>query len=359
MADCAPPDHHSSKLVLGALLTAGMLISYIPQQWKIIKLKSSEGLSPWTLFASGLASTCTVLNVVILSLHTMTCCKQFSAGQCAENIMGVVQVSVQWVALYLIILLFVVYFPSAEKRVFGVPDSLSATQRRIIGTDATFSIPDSSPNTPNRSSDETLPFLATHRRGGVLSKPYKTTLTILFLLIAFLLTALALTLFFCLSKRFGINHPTTRTYASVLGLASMGLSTIQFLPQIWQTYSSKQVGALSIPTMLMQCPGSFLFAFSLWMQPGTNVTSYLSYLCGGTCQGILLFLAIYYSRNKQEKVEVIAESLAEDAVEPISPLVAQSAPPRRVRNASAQKNLEWRNSFVPSSALDQGGIVRV
>lgn len=60
-------------------------------------------------------------------------------------------------------------------------------------------------------------------------------------------------------------------YAGILGLISTAFSTVQFLPQIVHTWREGKVGALSIPTLAMQAPGSFLFVYSLMLQPGTNM----------------------------------------------------------------------------------------
>lgn len=57
------------------------------------------------------------------------------------------------------------------------------------------------------------------------------------------------------------------------------------------------VGALSIPAMLMQTPGSFLFCYTIAMSPGTNFTSWITYFVGGCLQGILLILCIRYHWN--------------------------------------------------------------
>ncbi|KAJ2822230.1 hypothetical protein GGI24_004003 [Coemansia furcata] len=62
----------------------------------------------------------------------------------------------------------------------------------------------------------------------------------------------------------------TRTWASLLGLFSLCLTCLQFFPQIIKTWRSGNVGALSIPMMLMQTPGGFVFAYSIAIRPGVN-----------------------------------------------------------------------------------------
>ena len=53
--------------------------------------------------------------------------------------------------------------------------------------------------------------------------------------------------------------------------------------------------------MIIQCPGSFLFVYSLYIQAGTDWTSYISYLFSACLQGILLGIClVWYFRDKRE-----------------------------------------------------------
>ena len=63
-------------------------------------------------------------------------------------------------------------------------------------------------------------------------------------------------------------------FAEILGLTSVCVGLVQFLPQLYQTYMAGSIGALSIPTMLVQVPGSFLLAWFLACQPATNFTTW-------------------------------------------------------------------------------------
>jgi hypothetical protein len=56
----------------------------------------------------------------------------------------------------------------------------------------------------------------------------------------------------------------------------------------------KKVASLSIPMMCLQSPGSFLFAYSLAVRPGTNWSSWITYLCTGILQAVLLGMCIVW-----------------------------------------------------------------
>lgn len=97
----------------------------------------------------------------------------------------------------------------------------------------------------------------------------------------------------------------TQRWADLLGTVAGGLACVQYVPQIIYTYRLGDVKSLSILTMLVQTPGSFLFAFSLWQRVGTEGWStWLVYIVTGALQGVLLFLAItYYMRGRETAKE--------------------------------------------------------
>jgi len=87
----------------------------------------------------------------------------------------------------------------------------------------------------------------------------------------------------------------TQAWANFLGTVAGLLATIQYVPQIWYTYRLGDVKSLSVITMLIQVPGAFLFAFSLWQRVGWDGWStWAVYVVTGILQGNLLGLAIFY-----------------------------------------------------------------
>lgn len=78
------------------------------------------------------------------------------------------------------------------------------------------------------------------------------------------------------------------------------LAILQYAPQIYKTYKSRLVGALSLGTMAIQVPGSVLFVISLLLSPGTNWTSWLAYAVTGGMQGALLVICILWKRRQKQ-----------------------------------------------------------
>lgn len=91
-------------------------------------------------------------------------------------------------------------------------------------------------------------------------------------------------------------------WAEILGVMATVFGAIQYLPQIWTTYCERDVGSLSIPMMLIQTPGSFLFATSLAMRLGIKGwSSWGLFLVTGTLQGGLLTMGIIFEIRKRQK----------------------------------------------------------
>jgi uncharacterized protein with PQ loop repeat len=96
------------------------------------------------------------------------------------------------------------------------------------------------------------------------------------------------------------DNSYTKLWADGLGLVSMMLASVQYIPQIYRTWKRKSVGALSIPMMLIQTPGSFLFVYTLAIRPGVRWTTWIVFLVTGSLQGILLVMCIcWYYRAKR------------------------------------------------------------
>ena len=84
-------------------------------------------------------------------------------------------------------------------------------------------------------------------------------------------------------------------WANVLGIMATVLAGIQYLPQIYTTYTLKHVGSLSIPMMCIQTPGGVLFAVSLFARLGWGGWStWMIYVLTAIMQGIVLTMGIYY-----------------------------------------------------------------
>ena len=127
------------------------------------------------------------------------------------------------------------------------------------------------PSTPQRMASLSLPFVEPPP-GLKPSLSYIRAISVIsVLLVYFIVVFLVALLVTSLDRRQPDANGAAVVYAGILGLISTFFSAVQFLPQIVHTWREKKVGALSVGMLAMQAPGSFLFVYSLMLQPGTNM----------------------------------------------------------------------------------------
>ena len=82
-------------------------------------------------------------------------------------------------------------------------------------------------------------------------------------------------------------------WANTLGIFATALAAVQFLPQLVTTWRLQAAGSLSVPTMFIQTPGSFVWAGSLAARLGpAGWSTWGIYLVTGCLQGGLLAMCI-------------------------------------------------------------------
>ena len=100
--------------------------------------------------------------------------------------------------------------------------------------------------------------------------------------------------------------------ATALGVFAAVLACIQYIPQIWTTWKLQHVMSLSIPMMLIQTPGSFVFATSLAIRLGSaGWSAWGVYIVTGCLQGCLLFMAIKFELRDRKKSRLATEQATE------------------------------------------------
>jgi len=96
---------HCSKLaspnipafILSVVILLGILISYLPQHYRIIARRSSEGLSPLFVLLGTTSSSFALFNILCLptSQKDIACCSEISRFACLSALLGIAQVAVQ------------------------------------------------------------------------------------------------------------------------------------------------------------------------------------------------------------------------------------------------------------------------
>ncbi|KAL2257573.1 hypothetical protein VTK26DRAFT_9464 [Humicola hyalothermophila] len=235
------------NLIVSILIVIGMLISYLPQHFRIIKRRTSEGISPYFVLLGTTSATSAFANILLLpkSRQDVACCKELEAFHCVAGLLGIAQLGVQWVSFTFIFVLFLVFF------------------RYHYEEEAAL--------------DEDHP--------GWRTALWVASLTLLHGLAVIIVTGILST----------VAKDQLANWANVLGVMAALLAAVQYIPQIWTTYHLKHVGSLSIPMMFIQTPGGYLFAISLFVRLGwAGWSSWGIFVLTATMQGVLLCLALYY-----------------------------------------------------------------
>ncbi|CAG8545983.1 4909_t:CDS:2 [Ambispora gerdemannii] len=274
-------EHKDIDVAIGVFIACGLLVSYLPQHYRIIRIKSSEGLSPWFLLLGTLSGTSSLYNMIILQYRIVECCAYVSSGECFKNTLGVFQIGLQWL-MFTIVYPFWLFIDDAVD--FIVFDPKMFNLYRFILFLAYF--PEHRKLTPY------IPHLHYGNPPSTRSLEWRISLGVAITVTTHFLFVSAISIY--LLNFYNGSSQAAEYWADFLGVASMLLASVQYLPQIWRTWRRKTVGALSIPMMLMQTPGSFLFVYSLAVRPGTNWTSWIVFLVTGCLQGILLVMCIVW-----------------------------------------------------------------
>jgi len=274
MADGGCTPHHdwfNALLTMG--LCVGIIISYAPQHYRIISAKSSEGLSPVFLLLGSTSSAAGMWNMITLQWGIAKCCRVVSWGSCAEMTAGIVQLSIQWFGFTLVFILYMKYYPDHLKYI-----------------ESSASSPLLQPKRPIKSAE------------------WRLSQVLAWVTFGHLVFIAATTIFFLSSAA---PSPTPNVplpsqivqWARFLGVTSAILAGIQYAPQLIHTYRHKVVGALSIPMMCIQTPGSILMITSIALRPGTNWTSWITFLVAMIMQGSLLVMCIIW-KIRQERLGI-------------------------------------------------------
>eukprot|EP01103_Thecamoeba_quadrilineata_P016816 TRINITY_DN5745_c0_g1_i1.p1 TRINITY_DN5745_c0_g1~~TRINITY_DN5745_c0_g1_i1.p1 ORF type:complete len:180 (+),score=14.94 TRINITY_DN5745_c0_g1_i1:412-951(+) len=85
-------------------------------------------------------------------------------------------------------------------------------------------------------------------------------------------------------------------FTDFLGIFSVCVTIVMWLPQMYLTWRLKSPGTLSLLFLALQAPGSFI-AGCFQLAEGTRFQSWLPFFVTGIQQTILLGMCIYYTRK--------------------------------------------------------------
>ncbi|KAJ2689006.1 hypothetical protein IWW39_001810 [Coemansia spiralis] len=305
----------SQNTILTALLCVGTFLSYLPQHLKILKRRSSDGISPYFILLGTVGAGSNITNIILLQFIALQCCTVQTYGACVASLLGILQVVIQGSMFYITFVLYMSFFP-AQNKYEEVVDSAE-------------------PETDSESRPLLLPRGSSSR--GPASVEWQTAMWVAGAVV--LHAGICVFMSVLLVTVIGPYAAPTRTWASLLGLFSLCLTCLQFFPQIIKTWRSGSVGAISIPMMLMQTPGGFVFAYSIAIRPGVNWSSWISTFVAATLQCVLLVICLSFeaqakSQRALESTEATANDAAADAGASSSPAATAAAAEQASENTA-------------------------
>jgi uncharacterized protein with PQ loop repeat len=278
MSECPNvSDVTTGSLVLNILLMVAVAGSYVPQHVRIIRLRSSEGISPWYLLLGGMSSFCTFFNSLLKSLPLFGCVHRLGAKY-VIHLLAFFQLGLQLLSFSLIIVLYVVFFPAALKYI----------------NDPAHSLPSSTTDLTAPASDRPSAGLRLQR-----TQEWRNCLAMLATICSFIVVVSAMGL--------GVYAYGTvvKALMVVLSFLAIGLNITQYVPQILQVWRTKRIGAFSIPMMCIQTPGGVVMAAMLSQsESGRHWTAWVPFLVAALMQGILLVLCIMNRKNRPADMHV-------------------------------------------------------
>ena len=84
-----------------SVILIGLFFSYLPQHYRIIARRTSEGISPYFVLLGTTSGTAGFANILTVpgSRAAIGCCKELETFECTAGLLGVAQLGVQWLCV--------------------------------------------------------------------------------------------------------------------------------------------------------------------------------------------------------------------------------------------------------------------
>jgi uncharacterized protein with PQ loop repeat len=249
------------NIIVALLFILGIIGIYLPQYYKIYTKKSSYGLSNTFMILGNSATLLSSINSLIYYINAFPCS---SKQKCAQEFMGLAIIILQWILFLINYVMFVRYHPSSRDK-----EGMSWK----VGW------------------------------GFIVSN-------------VFGVCCLAITVGFLVKDQW--HYETSETsfgvWSDILEVLITCLFLLHYIPQIWETNRLKDIGSISLVSLGIMCPGSFIWTIFLASQ--SKITSnpnasqpqvWIPYLIVGIMQLVLLIMGIYYERMNKKRYDYLLQ----------------------------------------------------
>eukprot|EP01059_Diplonema_ambulator_P004648 TRINITY_DN1435_c4_g1_i1.p1 TRINITY_DN1435_c4_g1~~TRINITY_DN1435_c4_g1_i1.p1 ORF type:complete len:331 (+),score=77.73 TRINITY_DN1435_c4_g1_i1:52-993(+) len=265
-----PETGGAANEIIMAVLGLGTFLSYVPMIISVAQEKSSKGISLTSMLLVCVTNFASTVGVGLQNWQSVICCTQskWSTVQCLEGLNPIFLIAANIIGCIPIYVLCVVYL--------YLPGS-DAPENESQGSRSSFH----SSLVPQNLLEDKTDILYTQERANLSLVLYTIWMLIVIAICPLLLATE------------GTHSDAIKYYADAMNILAGITIAVSWIPQIYVTYKAKDVGNLSIATILVQAPGAALVCISM-MIAGQAITSILQNAVATVCLAVLLVLCIKY-----------------------------------------------------------------
>ncbi|EKE38459.1 PQ loop repeat protein [Entamoeba nuttalli P19] len=232
------PELSTLETIIGSLILIFTTVSILPQIIKIIRKKTSEGLSPTYLFLMVCNQIFATTNSTILNFPFMESCSDIGLSKCLPPLLSYFQFVSLVIMGFIEYTLFLLFYQGKHSLAF----------KRVI----------------------------------------------LYYIIIILFFVFALIMVFISLTKIGICEPFTYYFAYVFGILSSVVTFVEYLPQLWKTFSTKSGGSMSLSANTFQTIGFLVVLCFMFFSTEQHVTTILSSVVSLIQHSLLVIMQIKY-----------------------------------------------------------------
>ena len=232
------PDLNWFEILVGATIIIFTFIATAPQIFKIIKRRSSEGVSAEYIFFLAINQIFSFTNSTIFNYPYMESCPHVGYDVCIPALLT-------WGHIFVSVLVYFIMFTSL--------------------------------------------FVFFENKSG---KRWYVVIGYYIFYIAFIIFSVAMISLAIV--QFGNCSTFSQTYAKIFGVCAMIVTFIQYLPQLWTTFRMKTSGSLSLFANIIQVGGFVVIICFMGFVTKQNITSLLGFMVSLVLQSVLTFMQLYY-----------------------------------------------------------------
>eukprot|EP00756_Hemistasia_phaeocysticola_P006802 Hpha_TRINITY_DN13999_c0_g1::TRINITY_DN13999_c0_g1_i1::g.35829::m.35829 len=280
----------ANDIIMG-LLTLGTFLSFLPMWFTIGLARSSAGVSVTTMLLLNMTNWLSSVGVGLQNWQRVLCCGQWSSEGCVRSLIPVCLVVANVFGVIPILFLTVIFFqregeeaisPKAQSRVSNKTDRGTAVSARSSRVSTAHSL-------------VTVPQQIGYVEADIFKTKAQSWIAVAIQIVLMIVTVGISAL---LLHKYGVTSNAISKYAAVCNIAAGVTQAISWLPQIYMTFKTKEIGNLSIITVLIQAPGAAIVAISM-VTSGQNLDAVTQYVVTFICMMVLLFECLYYVAKRR------------------------------------------------------------